>query len=286
MHVSTTIEVLEKIGLSSECVDDRAKAQIAIDHLESFDFIFIIHLMKVIFGYTSDLGQTLQRRERDIVNAMTLVDLTKDCLQIMRDDRWSNFFDTVSDFCVKHNIEVPNMNDFYAPPRRSRRFLGKVINRHRYRLDMFMSVIYKQHQELESRFDEKSTELLKCMACLSPTNLFAYFNKKKLFSGVEKIGLGFQPDLFIKDLRNDPRFHHLKNIGEVLVKLIETNKHLSYSHVCLLLKFILILPVATTSVERVFSSMTFVKNKSRNKLGDKLLNYCLIPFINRDFLYK
>ncbi|XP_074290512.1 uncharacterized protein LOC141617229 [Silene latifolia] len=159
-----------------------------------------------------------------------------------------------------------------------------------------MSVIDKQHQEFENRFDEKSAELLKCIACLSPINLFVYFDKKKLleladfypkeFSGVEKIGLGFQLDLFIKDMRNDPRFHHLKNIGEVLVKLIETNKHFSYLHVCLLFKLVLILPVSTTSVERVFFSMTFVKNKSRNKLGDKLLNYCLIPFIERDFFVQ
>ncbi|XP_074271502.1 uncharacterized protein LOC141595434 [Silene latifolia] len=294
---STAIEVLEKIGLSSKCVDDRAKAQIAIDHLESFDFIFMMHLMTVIFGYTNDLCQALQRRDQDIINAMTLVDLTKVHLQIMRDDGWDNFFDTVSDFCGKHNIEVPNMDDFYAPPGRSRRFLDKVTNLNRYRAEIFMTVIDKQYQELESRFDEKSTELLKCMACLSPANLFASFNKKKLlelaeefypkeFPGVDIIGLRFQLDLFISDMRKDSRFHHLKSIGEVLEKFIETNKHLSYPSVCLLLKLVLILPVATASVERAFSSMTFVKNKLRNKLSDKLLNYCLVPFIEREFFVQ
>ena len=53
-----------------------------------------------------------------------------------------------------------------------------------------------------------------------------------------------------------------------------------------LLKLVLILPVATASVERVFSSMTFVKNKLRNKMGDQLLNDCLVTFIEREFFLQ
>ncbi|KAK9713778.1 hypothetical protein RND81_06G051100 [Saponaria officinalis] len=292
----TIIEVLMKIRSSSKCVDDRAKAQIAIDHLESFDFIFMLHLMKVIFGYTNDLCQTLQRRYQDIVNAMTIVDMTKDNLQIMRDDGWDNFVDMISDFCAKYDIEVPNMDGCYAPPGRSKRFLDKVTNLHRFRVDMFMSVIDKQIQELRSRFDETSMELLLCMACLNPDNLFSSFDKKKLlklakfypkeFSSFDIEALTFQLDIYITNMRKDSRFHHLKNIGELSAKLIETNKQVSYPIVCLLLKLVLILPVATTSVERVFSSMTFVKNKLRNRLGDKLLNHCLVTFIERDFFVQ
>ena len=50
----------------------------------------------------------------------------------------------------------------------------------------------------------------------------------------------------------------------------------------LLLKLILILPVATASVERVFSAMSLVKNKLRNSMGDELLNHCLVKFIERE----
>ena len=57
------------------------------------------------------------------------------------------------------------------------------------------------------------------------------------------------------------------------------NYHVVYN----LLKLVLILPVATASVERVFSTMNYVKNKQRNKIGDKYLNNCLVIFIERDF---
>jgi hypothetical protein len=45
---------------------------------------------------------------------------------------------------------------------------------------------------------------------------------------------------------------------------------------------VLTLPVATTSVERAFSSMNFVKNRLRNRMNDGLLDDCLVTFIERD----
>jgi hypothetical protein len=44
--------------------------------------------------------------------------------------------------------------------------------------------------------------------------------------------------------------------------------------------------VATTSVERVFSAMTFVKNKLRSKMGDNLLDDCLVTFVERDIFLQ
>jgi hypothetical protein len=52
--------------------------------------------------------------------------------------------------------------------------------------------------------------------------------------------------------------------------------------VYLLLKLILLLPVATTSVERVFSVLVIVKTKSKNKLGDSILDDYLVTFIEQD----
>jgi hypothetical protein len=50
-----------------------------------------------------------------------------------------------------------------------------------------------------------------------------------------------------------------------------------------LLKLVLLLPIATTSVERVFSAMIFVKIKLRNKMGDSLLDDRLVTFIEQFF---
>ena len=68
--------------------------------------------------------------------------------------------------------------------------------------------------------------------------------------------------------------------------LVETNKNMTYNLVYKLLKLVLTLPVATASVERVFSSMNFVKNKLRNKMGNQLLNDCLVTFIEKEFFLQ
>ncbi|XP_047978826.1 zinc finger MYM-type protein 1-like [Salvia hispanica] len=123
-------------------------------------------------------------RDQDIINAMRLVNLTKDQLQKMRNVGW----------------EIQ---------------LNKVI-------DLLL-------QELDNRFDEVNMELIRCMACFNPKDNFSSFDKEKL---------------------------------------------------------ILILPVATASVERVFSGMTFVKNKLRNRRGDQSLNDCLVTFIEKDIFLQ
>ena len=58
----------------------------------------------------------------------------------------------------------------------------------------------------------------------------------------------------------------LDNIVDLSVKLVETKRHKVYDMVYELFKLVLLLPMATTSVERVFSAMVFVKTKLRNKM--------------------
>jgi hypothetical protein len=70
------------------------------------------------------------------------------------------------------------------------------------------------------------------------------------------------------------------------VKLVEINRHNIYDLVYLLLKLVLILPVATTSVERAFSMMIFVKNRLRNRMNGCLLDDCLVTFIERDVFFE
>ncbi|KAL8535339.1 hypothetical protein ACS0TY_011111 [Phlomoides rotata] len=70
------------------------------------------------------------------------------------------------------------------------------------------------------------------------------------------------------------------------MKLVEINIHEIYRLVYLLIKTVFILHVATASVERAFSTMTYVKNKLRNSIGDQFLNDCLVTYIERDVFSK
>jgi hypothetical protein len=46
----------------------------------------------------------------------------------------------------------------------------------------------------------------------------------------------------------------------------------------------MILPVATTTVERSFSAMKIVKTRLRNRMSDEWLNDCLVIYVERDVL--
>jgi hypothetical protein len=87
-------------------------------------------------------------------------------------------------------------------------------------------------------------------------------------------------------MRKDDRFKCVNHLGELSILLVETKKHVVYDLVYMLLKLILLLPMTTTNVKRVFYTMSLVKNKLRNSMGDELLNHCLVTFIERDVFLK
>ncbi|XP_048500242.1 uncharacterized protein LOC104894676 [Beta vulgaris subsp. vulgaris] len=284
-------------GLVFDAIDSN-KAQALTHLLMSFDFVFVAHLMVSIFGITNALNVALQKRDQDIVNAMAMVDVTKINLQKMRDKGWDFHMEKVTSFMAKYDIEIPNMKERYHVPGR-RMFRGKspqVTNLHHFRVEVFLSVIDLQLQELENRFPEISKELLVCMSCFNPTNRFSSFDKRKLiqlakfdpneFSSTEMIFFDWSLENFIVDVRGDERFWNLKSLHELSMKLVETGKSETHDRVYLLLKLVLVLPVATASVERVFSSMTQVKDKLRNSMGDRMLNDCFITYVEKEMFLK
>jgi hypothetical protein len=78
--------------------------------------------------------------------------------------------------------------------------------------------------------------------------------------------------LYICEMRTNKRFEKIKNLGDLSVTLVKTERSTMYPYVYKLLKLVLVLPVATASVEKVFSAMNYVKNKLINRMEDQLLN--------------
>jgi hypothetical protein len=76
----------------------------------------------------------------------------------------------------------------------------------------------------------------------------------------------------------------LNTISELAKLMVSTNKHLGFPLVYRLLKLVLVLPVATASVERCFSAMKIVKTILRNRIGDGFMNDCIVCFVEQEFL--
>ena len=77
------LEMIEKDGLS----DQKVETRFIMRSILSFEFVFALHLMKNILGITNELSIALQKKKKkDIVNAMDLVKVSKQQLQVMRGD--------------------------------------------------------------------------------------------------------------------------------------------------------------------------------------------------------
>jgi len=85
---------------------------------------------------------------------------------------------------------------------------------------------------------------------------------------VDLIVLGDQLDIYIVDLCNYDEFSDIEGIVSLTEKIIKT-KNLLFTLVYMLIKLSLLLPIATATVERVFSVMHIDKSRLRNRMGDK-----------------
>ena len=77
-----------------------------------------------------------------------------------------------------------------------------------------------------------------------------------------------QLEIYIHDMQSIEEFSTFRRIGQLVVKMIEMKKNISYLLVYSLVTLALILLVATATVERAFSTMNIIKNRLRNQIED------------------
>ena len=138
---------------------------------------------------------------------------------------------------------------------------------------MFFPVIDSQIQELNSRFNEQTKELL------TLSKLAEKFYPLDFPSNELNI-LKSQLQHYQHDIPN-----HLKGIGtlsELCNKLQETGKSRTYHMVDRLIRLVLTLPVSTATTERAFSAMKIVKTRLRSKMADEFLADNLVIYIEKE----
>jgi hypothetical protein len=92
-------------------------------------------------------------------------------------------------------------------------------------------------------------------------------------------------NLYIDNVRANARFAQVATISELGKMMVDTSKLLSFPLVYRLLKLVLVFPIATASVERIFSVVKIVKTDLRNRIGDEFMNDCVVSFVEQEFLH-
>ena len=135
------IDVLDTIANDGATSEQKGEAEHLSHFIQSFGFMFNLHLMRYILGVSNELSQALQRKDQDIVNPMKLVRMSKERLQIMRENGRSSLLDEVSTFCGINEIVVPNMDNIFVARGRSRHYTNGMTNLHYYRVELFYAII-------------------------------------------------------------------------------------------------------------------------------------------------
>ncbi|KAH1073882.1 hypothetical protein J1N35_026210 [Gossypium stocksii] len=293
---NATSTVLENLKNTASNYSQRGDAHNAYNRLRSFEFIFILHIMKEVLGITDNLCQALQRRSQDILNAMSLVLTTKDLIQKLRDDGWNELLKNVISFCETWELDFPDMNAQYVVGH-SRNKKEDVTVEHHYRVDIFFATIDTQLQELKSRFNENVVELLTLTTALDPKEFFKLFDIDKIcilvnkfypedFSQQEKERLPYELKHYELDVCTHPDLRKISTLSELCRSLVESGKSVMYPLVDRLIRLILTLPVSTASSERAFSAMKIVKTRLRSKMEDDFLRSSLVVYIEKEIAEK
>ena len=85
-----------------------------------------------------------------------------------------------------------------------------------------------------------------------------------------------QLQTYTMDARVSKYFLGLKNIADLAHKMVETKNNGVHQLVYQLVILTLNLSVVTATVDRVFSVMNVIKNRLRNRTGDKWMNENLL----------
>ena len=142
---TSTCEVLLNIIDDASDGEHWAKAESAYDGLNSFEFVFILHLEKETMEINGKLCQALQSQSQDILNAMHLVSSTKAFIQKFRDDGWNDLLAIVISFCEKRCINVLDMNACYVGRRgRPHKQHDDFTFEHHYRVNIFYAAMDSQ----------------------------------------------------------------------------------------------------------------------------------------------
>jgi hypothetical protein len=115
-------------------------------------------------------------------------------------------------------------------------------------------------------------------------NKLAYLTEIYLddFSLDDRKAIKDQLATFIIHVRRLEEFRVCHDLASLAIKMVELKRHIVFPLVYRLIELAMLLPVATASVERAFSSMKIIKTELRNKMSDGWLNDLMVVYIERE----
>ena len=118
----SVLKYVEKEGKNEK----KSQARGLVAYFETFDFVFYLHMMLHILGNANTLSHSLQKKDQDILNAMSCVKSTRNELQELRENGWDSLIQKTYSFCEEHHIEKADMQEQYINRHKPRQKTNKI----------------------------------------------------------------------------------------------------------------------------------------------------------------
>ncbi|CAF4089460.1 unnamed protein product [Adineta steineri] len=225
-------------------------------------FIVTIFIIHNLFGKIKILSDQLKSESLDFGKAHILINsVIKQINDLRSEDEFDKLFEQIGEFCFKHDIS------FNIPIRHRR---AKTVST-RFKDCIVMSTVGQREEisdksEFQDRIFIHNLEILRGIASLSPDNTkFLEVEELKYLCNI------FQCDILllvneIKVLK--PMLEHSKsqNIVELYFEIVQFKQ--AFPTFTSLIVGALTIPVSSTTTERTFSKMKYIKTAARNSMSD------------------
>lgn len=218
--------------------------------------------------------------------------IIKQINDIRNEDEFDKLFEEILEFCFKNGI------NFNIPVRHRRtktvstRFKDCIImdtigqresinDKHEFKDRIFYPVIDSILIEMNDRFSNSNLEILRGIASLSP-NSATFLNVEELKYLCDVLQCDF---LFLVNevqvLKPMLAQSKSQNIVELYFEVLPFKQ--AFPTIVSLMIGALTIPVSSTTTERTFSKMKYIKNAARNSMSDGRLSDLSLIAIERDF---
>lgn len=234
--------VIQVLGIVEDDGRVPSRAGGLVHQMETFSFVFLLKMMLKLFRMTNDVSLLLQRKDQNIVQAMSLLKDVRTRLVNWRNDGWEPLLEDVKSFCTENDIEIPSMDQMVTKWGKSRKGgRHQVTTDHFFRVDTFYVAIDSIITEFDHRFNEVSSQLLQSFACLDPRDSFARFNVDSLaydddFSNYEREHIVDSLELYIIHMRVED-FIDCFDIASLAKKMVALEKHIMFPTVYRLIEW-------------------------------------------------
>ena len=270
-----------------------AKANGLLSAITKFEFMFIVHLLRLIFAETSILHTTLQKKEIDLTTALSMATLTKRNLIEMRDSIgvFDELYGKTEKLADKFDNDIEDQITAGATRKKTRKNnqedneSASLTKTKRFN-DLYKSTFNCFIEEIESRFNTENYEpilfISRVILATKNDNIIKSLSMLSIYNKVINLS---QLKLELNLWTGYKESFQLNSLNEIISHFdSKPCLHNVFPNIFLLLKIYLSIPVSSAGAERSFSCLNLLKNCLRTTMNQDRLSSLAVIHMNSDVL--